>query len=44
MSATTAPVRGTYDVARVRADFPILREVVHDKPLVYTVHDPTLNS
>jgi cysteine desulfurase/selenocysteine lyase len=24
-----------YDVARVRADFPILRETVHGKPLVY---------
>ena len=32
---TTAPTRTTYDVARVRADFPILGETVHDKPLVF---------
>jgi cysteine desulfurase/selenocysteine lyase len=25
----------TFDVAKVRADFPILRELVHGKPLVY---------
>jgi cysteine desulfurase / selenocysteine lyase len=32
---TVAPARSTYDVAKVRADFPILRETVHGKPLVY---------
>jgi len=25
----------TFDVAAIRADFPILRQVVHGKPLVY---------
>ena len=25
----------TFDVARIREDFPILREMVHGKPLVY---------
>ena len=25
----------TFDVAKVRADFPILSELVHGKPLVY---------
>ena len=32
---TVAPARTAYDVAKVRADFPILRETVHGKPLVY---------
>ena len=32
MSAATT---GTYDVARIRADFPILAREVHGKPLVY---------
>ncbi|HEY6548540.1 MAG TPA: aminotransferase class V-fold PLP-dependent enzyme, partial [Vicinamibacteria bacterium] len=32
---TLAPTQSTYDVAKVRADFPILRETVHEKPLVY---------
>jgi cysteine desulfurase/selenocysteine lyase len=27
--------RANFDVAKVRADFPILRELVHGKPLVY---------
>jgi cysteine desulfurase/selenocysteine lyase len=27
--------RPAYDVQRVRADFPILRRLIHDKPLVY---------
>jgi cysteine desulfurase / selenocysteine lyase len=30
-----AVTNGTYDVARVRADFPILSKQVYDKPLVY---------
>ena len=35
---TTAAISGTggdYDVERIRADFPILSQVVYDKPLVY---------
>ncbi len=35
MTTTTAPTRSAYDVAKVRADFPILRETIHGKPLVY---------
>jgi cysteine desulfurase / selenocysteine lyase len=35
MSATMSPSRAAYDVQAVRDDFPILRERVHDKPLVY---------
>ena len=30
-----APTKPTYDVHRVRADFPILHQQVHGKPLVY---------
>ena len=33
--ATMAPSRAKFDVARIRADFPILNERVHGKPLVY---------
>lgn len=33
MATTTAPA--AFDVQKVRQDFPILREVVHGKPLVY---------
>ena len=29
------PVEAAFDVARVREDFPILKETVHGKPLVY---------
>jgi cysteine desulfurase/selenocysteine lyase len=29
------PKAGAFDVTRVRADFPILTEIVHGKPLVY---------
>jgi cysteine desulfurase/selenocysteine lyase len=32
VAATSKPV---LDIARIRADFPILRQQVHDKPLVY---------
>ena len=32
---TAAPPRPAYDVAAVRADFPILSRRVHEKPLVY---------
>src|SRR5690349_865115 len=37
MSATAAHVHPapTFDVARIRADFPLLARSVHDKPLVY---------
>jgi cysteine desulfurase/selenocysteine lyase len=35
LSANPALVRPRYDVARVRADFPILARSVHGKPLVY---------
>ncbi|HEY7114808.1 MAG TPA: cysteine desulfurase [Thermoanaerobaculia bacterium] len=34
-SATAVPSRPAYDVAAVRADFPILSRRVHDRPLVY---------
>jgi cysteine desulfurase / selenocysteine lyase len=30
-----APAAGSFDVERVRADFPILQQKVHGKPLVY---------
>jgi cysteine desulfurase/selenocysteine lyase len=32
---TVAPARSAYDVAKIRAEFPILRETVHGKPLVF---------
>ena len=32
---TSATTRSTLDIARIRAEFPILRRKVHDKPLVY---------
>ena len=35
MTTSSIPTRSTYDVAKVRAEFPILRETVHGKPLVY---------
>jgi cysteine desulfurase/selenocysteine lyase len=34
-SSATAAVRTTFDVLKVRRDFPILSERVHGKPLVY---------
>jgi cysteine desulfurase/selenocysteine lyase len=33
--STTSAVAQAFDVARIRADFPILTEIVHGKPLVY---------
>ncbi|HST59832.1 MAG TPA: cysteine desulfurase [Longimicrobium sp.] len=33
--ATEAPPASTLDVARIREDFPILRETSHGKPIVY---------
>jgi cysteine desulfurase / selenocysteine lyase len=35
MNSTTAAVVARFDVLKVRADFPILSERVHGKPLVY---------
>ena len=35
MSLTEERSTGTLDVARIRADFPVLRRTVGDKPLVY---------
>ena len=35
MTTAAAPTRRAFDVAKIRADFPILRETVHGKPLVY---------
>jgi len=32
---TSQPAAATYDVERIRADFPILSRKVYDKPLVY---------
>ena len=32
---TLTPISATYDVERIRADFPILSREVHGKPLVY---------
>ena len=34
-TADAAALSGRFDVARVRRDFPILREKIHGKPLVY---------
>jgi cysteine desulfurase/selenocysteine lyase len=34
-AATTSAVRGALDVAALRQDFPILRQRIHGKPLVY---------
>ncbi len=28
-------IHGSFDVERIRADFPILRELIHGRPLVY---------
>ncbi|MFZ0980493.1 MAG: cysteine desulfurase [Candidatus Acidiferrales bacterium] len=35
MSIAAKPASGVFDVERVRADFPILAQKVHGKPLVY---------
>jgi len=36
LSSATSPVAGpVFDVQRLRADFPILRQKIHGKPLVY---------
>ena len=33
--ADSAAPAGCYDVARIREDFPILKQKIHGKPLVY---------
>jgi len=35
MSIAAKPASGVFDVERIRADFPILEQKVHGKPLVY---------
>ncbi len=35
MSSKAAPVSSTFNVEEIRAQFPILKELVHGKPLVY---------
>ncbi|MCW5899905.1 MAG: cysteine desulfurase [Flavobacteriales bacterium] len=35
MSTKAAPVTNAFDVEEIRAQFPILKELVHGKPLVY---------
>jgi cysteine desulfurase/selenocysteine lyase len=35
MSPTVSLAPAAFDVQAIRRDFPILRERVHDKPLVY---------
>ncbi len=35
MSTTSSPVKSAYHVEEFRAQFPILKELVHGKPLVY---------
>jgi cysteine desulfurase / selenocysteine lyase len=35
MSIAAKPVSGVFDVERVRADFPLLEQKIHGKPLVY---------
>src|SRR6266567_2951497 len=35
MSTLTSPVTSAFDVDKVREDFPVLKQTVHGKPLVY---------
>src|SRR5215831_11330342 len=35
MSTLSSQVSTTFDVERVRQDFPVLKQTIHDKPLVY---------
>jgi cysteine desulfurase/selenocysteine lyase len=35
MSLSGSPVKYSYDIEEIRAQFPILKELVHGKPLVY---------
>ena len=35
MSTLSSRVSATFDVERIREDFPVLKQTIHDKPLVY---------
>jgi len=35
MSALTSTVQAAFDVEKIRADFPVLKQKVHGKPLIY---------
>src|SRR5579871_4908751 len=35
MSALTSEVQSGFDVARIREDFPVLKQTIHGQPLVY---------
>ncbi len=35
MSTVTSPVHTAFDVAKIREDFPVLKQTIHGKPLVY---------
>ena len=35
MSTVTSPVRTAFDVEKIREDFPVLKQTIHGKPLVY---------
>jgi len=35
MSTLTSPIQAGFDVEKVRADFPVLKQKVHGKPLIY---------
>ncbi len=35
MSSVTSPVHSAFDVEKIREDFPVLKQTIHGKPLVY---------
>ncbi|MGA2041440.1 MAG: aminotransferase class V-fold PLP-dependent enzyme, partial [Bryobacteraceae bacterium] len=35
MSALTTEIAASFDVERIREDFPVLKQAIHGKPLVY---------
>ena len=35
MSTLTTDIAAGFDVARIREDFPVLKQTIHGKPLVY---------
>ncbi len=35
MSALTTDIAAGFDVERIREDFPVLKQTIHGKPLVY---------
>jgi cysteine desulfurase / selenocysteine lyase len=35
MSTLTTPIQASFDVEKLRADFPVLKQKVHGKPLIY---------